>query len=114
MKTLVTITSIFLLLFLFSCKISTKNINNDGKTGFFFRTKSEYLELKDENYQILIPKKSNDKGKFIVKIKSKNGEEKEKEINKEEYSKIQEIFKSSDNLSSESKTEIRKILSINL
>ncbi|MCW0486374.1 hypothetical protein, partial [Riemerella anatipestifer] len=72
------------------------------------------LKLNDENYQILIPKKSNDKGKFIVKIKSKNGEQNEKEINKEEYSKIQEILKSSDNLSSESKEEIRKILNINL
>src|SRR5690606_24881339 len=102
-----------LLIFTSSCTVSTKNVNNNGETGFFFKTKSKYVKINDENYTISIPKKANDEGKSVVKIKPKNGKTIEKELSQDEYSEIQEILKSNKNLSNENKKSIQKILNLN-
>ena len=102
-----------LLLFILSCSVSTKNLNSNQETGFFFKTKSKYLKVSDENYQISIPKKANDNKELIVEIKPKGEKQIQKEISQDEYFKIQQILKSNINLTNENKKSIQEILKLN-
>ncbi len=98
---------------MYSCSVSTKDISSSEENGFFFKMKHKFTEINYENYQILIPKKLNNEGKAIVKIKDKTKGYIEKELNQDEHSRIQLILNSDNNLSEENKKSILKILNLN-
>ena len=110
-KTFLIFTLISSFLLFFSCKISTKNINHE-ENGFFFKTKSKYFKINDENYQISFPKNMSGEEKLTVKFKPQNGKKTEKIITQKEYLKVEEILKRNNPLSEENKKEIQKILKI--
>jgi hypothetical protein len=101
---------LFALILNYSCSVSTKNLDSKEENGFYFNIKSKYTTVNDANYQISIPSKLNDEGKGIVKIKDRNGEKVEREINKEVFSQVQSILNSNDVVSKEK--SIQKILNL--
>lgn len=113
MKKSTIIRKLSLLILMYSCSVSTNDISSSEENKFFFKMKHKFTEINNENYQILIPKKLNTEGKAIVKIKDKTKGNFKKELNQNEYFRIQLILNSDNNLSEENKKSIIKILNLN-